>query len=139
MNMKKSILLVIMVMAAMSIFAQSEMKTFVVDGPEKSYNQVRIVNETPYTDFHCRVVILNDDKTVKEVYGDFNLNEKGDSDSNTKSGKDSRIPQGALLGIQFPKSFTGETSFFVEYKDYPLFDVIVIHLTDKGGGYSDEY
>ena len=137
--MKKSILLVIMVMAAMSIFAQSEMKTFVVDGPEKSYNQVRIVNETPYTDFHCRVVILNDDKTEKEVYGDYELKEKGDSDSNTKGTKDNRIQKGTQLAVKFPKNFQHELSFYVEYRDYPLFDVIVIHLTDKDGGYEDEY
>ncbi|MBO7586549.1 MAG: hypothetical protein J6T13_05150 [Bacteroidales bacterium] len=137
--MKRIFLSALFLMAAVSVFAQQEMKSFEVKGFEKSYNQVKVVNETSYQNFHCRVVILNADSTVKEVYGDYELNEKGDSDTNTKSGKDSRIPQGALLGIQFPKSFTGETSFFVEYKDYPLFDVIVIHLTNKDGGYSDEY
>ena len=137
--MKRTILSVVLLMAVTAVFAQQEIQTFVVEGSEQSYNQVRIVNETSYTDFHCRVVILNEDKTQKEVYGDFTLKEKGDSDSNTKSGKDSRIQKGALLGIQFPKNFTGETSFYVEYKDYPLFDMIIIHLTDKGGGYSDEY
>lgn len=137
--MKKTILSLLLMMLTTAVFAQQEMKTFVVEGPEKSYNQVRVVNETSSTDFHCRVVILNEDTTVKEVYGDFELKEKGDSDSNTKGSKDSRIQKGALLGIQFPKSFTGETSYFVEYKDYPMFDVIVIHLTDKGGGNSDEY
>ena len=137
--MKRIFLSALLLMAAVSVFAQQEMKSFEVKGFEKSYNQVKVVNETSYQNFHCRVVILNADSTVKEVYGDYELNEKGDSDTNTKSGKDSRIPQGALLGIQFPKSFTGETSFFVEYKDYPLFDVIVIHLTNKDGGYSGEY
>ena len=134
--MKKSILLVALAMAAMSVFAQKEM-TFVVDGPEKSYNQVRVVNETPYTDFHCRVVILNEDKTVKEVYGDYELKEKGDSDTNTKSGKKSRINKGEQLGVKFPKNFQNELSFYVEYLDYPMFDVIVIHLTEKGGGYDE--
>lgn len=137
--MKKTILSVLFLIAVTAVFAQQEMLTFEVGGGEKSYNQVKVVNETSYTDFHCRVVILNDDNTVKEVYGDFELKEKGDSDSNTKNGKDSRIPQGALLGIQFPKSFTGETSHFVEYRDYPMFDLIIIHLTDKDGGYSEEY
>ena len=136
--MKRTILSVFIMMAAMALFAQKEMN-FVVAGSEESYNQVKIVNETSYTDFHCRVVLLNADSTVKEVYGDFNLKEKGDSDSNTKSGSESRIKKGSLLGIRFPKNFTGETSFFVEYKDYPMFDVIVIHLTDKDGGYEDEY
>ena len=137
--MKRTILSVLFLMAVTAIFAQQEMQTFVVGGSEKSYNQVRVVNETSYTDFHCRVVILNDDKTVKEVYGDYELEERGDSDSNPKGGKNDRIRKGTLIGVQFPKSFTGETSFNVEYRDYPMFDVIVIHLMDKGGGYSDEY
>ena len=59
--MRRTILSVFLMMAAMAVFAQREMN-FVVEGPEKSYNQVRIVNETPYEDFHCRVVILNEDK-----------------------------------------------------------------------------
>lgn len=117
-------------MAAMAVFAQREMN-FVVEGPEKSYNQIRVVNETSFEDFHCRVVILNEDKTVKEVYGTYELKEKGDSDSNTRGRKKDRVRQGALLGIQFPKSFSGKPFFHVEYRDYPAFDVIVIHLTDK--------
>ncbi|MBO7445372.1 MAG: hypothetical protein J6T86_03070 [Bacteroidales bacterium] len=137
--MKRIIFSMLFLFAAVSVFAQQEIKSFEVKGSEKSYNQVKVVNETSNQNFHCRVVVLNADSTVKEVYGDYVLNERGDSDANTKSGKDSRINQGALLGIQFPKSFTGEVSFFVEYKDYPLFDVIVIHLTDKGGGYEEEY
>lgn len=134
--MKRVILAVMIMMAATAVFAQRNM-TFTVGGPEKSYNQVRVVNETSYENFHCRVVILNADTTLKEVYGDYELKEKGDSDSNTKNVE--RVTQGTLIGIQFPKSFTAETSFYVEYKDYPAFDVIVIHLTDKDGGYSDEF
>lgn len=110
-----------------------------VEGPEQSYNQVRIINETSLVNFNCRVVILNEDKTVKEPYGDYELKEKGDSDSNTKNGKNSRIQKGAQLAIKFPKDFNHELSFYVEYRDYPAFDVIVIHLTDKDGGYNDEY
>ena len=123
-------------MAVTAVFAQKEI-TFEVKGPEVSYNQVRVVNETPYTDFHCRVVLLNDDKTVREVYGDYQLKEKGDSDSNTKGGKRSRIKQGDKLGVKFPKNFNKELSFYIEYRDYPGFDVIVIHLTDKDGGYDE--
>ena len=126
-------------LATVAVFAQQRIMSFEVKGDEKSYNQVRVVNETSYTNFHCRVVLLNEDKSVKDVYGDYELKEKGDSDANTKSGNESRIKKGEWLGVQFPKNFTEEVSFFVEYKDYPLFDVIVIHLTDKGGGYEDEY
>ena len=126
-------------LATVAVFAQQQIMSFEVKGDEKSYNQVRVVNETSYTNFHCRVVLLNEDKSVKDGYGDYELKEKGDSDANTKSGNESRIKKGEWLGVQFPKNFTEEVSFFVEYKDYPLFDVIVIHLTDKGGGYEDEY
>lgn len=136
MNMKKTILSVVMILAVTAVFAQKDI-AFEVKGPEVSYNQVRVVNETPYTDFHCRVVLLNDDKTVKEVYGDYELKEKGDSDSNTKGGKKSRIKQGETLGVKFPKNFQHDLSFYVEYRDYPVFDVIVIHLTDKDGGYEE--
>ena len=66
--MKKTILSVLFLIAVTAVFAQQEMLTFEVGGSEKSYNQVKVVNETSYTDFHCRVVILNDDNTVKEVY-----------------------------------------------------------------------
>lgn len=137
--MKKTILSVLLMLATVAVFAQQQRMSFEVKGDEKSYNQVRVVNETSYTNFHCRVVLLNEDKSVKDVYGDYELKEKGDSDANTKSGNESRIKKGEWLGVQFPKNFTEEVSFFVEYKDYPLFDVIVIHLTDKGGGYEDEY
>lgn len=137
--MKKTILSVLLMLATVAVFAQQQIMSFEVKGDEKSYNQVRVVNETSYTNFHCRVVILNEDKSVKDVYGDYELKEKGDSDANTKSGNESRIKKGEWLGVQFPKNFTEEVSFFVEYKDYPLFDVIVIHLTDKGGGYEGEY
>ena len=137
--MKKTILSVLLILATVAVFAQQQIMSFEVKGDEKSYNQVRVVNETSYTNFHCRVVLLNEDKSVKDVYGDYELKEKGDSDANTKSGNESRIKKGEWLGVQFPKNFTEEVSFFVEYKDSPLFDVIVIHLTDKGGGYEDEY
>ena len=136
--MKKTILSVLFLIAATAVFAQKEM-TFVVEGPEQSYNQIRVVNETSLENFNCRVVILNDDKTEKEVYGDYELKEKGDSDSNTKGTKNSRLQKGSQLAVKFPKNFQHELSFYVEYRDYPLFDVIVIHLTDKDGGYGDEY
>ena len=122
----------------MVVLAQHEIN-FVVEGPEKSYNQIRVVNETSFENFHCRVVILNEDKTVREVYGNYELEERGDSDSNTKSRKKERIKKGTLLGVQFPKSFTRKPFFNVEYLNYPMFDVIVIHLMDKDGGYEEEY
>ena len=92
--MKKIVLSMFLMMVAITVFAQQEMLTFEVKGSEKSYNQVRVVNETSLENFHCRVVVLNADSTVKEIYGNYELEERGDSDSNTKSRKEDRIKQG---------------------------------------------
>lgn len=134
--MKKNLLLAFLFVTTITVFAQNDM-SFVVNGPEKSYNQVRVVNNTSIENFNCRVVIFNNDNTMKEVYGDYLLKEKGDSDSNTKSGN--RIKNGDKLGILFPKNFKEDLSFYVEYRDYPLFDVIIIHLTNKDAAYEEEY
>lgn len=131
--MKKSILFVLLVIVAVSVSAQSKL-TFFVEGPEKEYNQIRVTNETSLENFHCRVVVLDEDRSVKDIYGDYQLKEKGDTDTNTKD----RIKRGTLLGIQFPKNFTEELSFYVEYRDNPMFDVIVIHLTDKDSEYDND-
>ncbi|MBR3558649.1 MAG: hypothetical protein IKN78_07235 [Bacteroidales bacterium] len=123
--MKNILLTLAIVLAAVVVSAQM---TFTVQGPEKKYNQIRIVNETSQTNFKCRVLILNEDGSdSKEVYGVYELKEKGDSDFNTN-----KILQGTKLKIQKPKGFPVELDFNVEYKNIPLFDIIIIHLFDKG-------
>lgn len=102
--------------------------TFVVEGTAKSYNQVRIINETCLDNFQCRVAILNDDKSVKEIFGVFELKGIGDSDTNTK--KKNQIQKGSTLAIQFPKSIKKDFSFNVEYQDYLVFAAIIIRLRD---------
>ena len=106
---------------------------FVVEGSEDSYNQIRVVNETSQKDFNCRIVLLNEDETTKEVYGVYNLKEYKDSDINTK-----RFKQGDKFAIQMPKDFPVEVSFSLEYKDYPLFDAVVVHLTDKTTEFNED-
>ena len=109
--------------------------TFTVQGPENRYNQIRVVNETSRTDFKCRIIILNEDGSdSSEVYGVYELKEKGDSDSNTK-----KISKGTKLKIQKPKDFPVELDFMVEYKDYPMFDVVIVHLFDKGSEQYDDF
>lgn len=130
--MKKSILFIFLLMAATVSFAQRDL-SFVVEGPEMTYNQIKVVNETSLSHFNCRIVLLNNDKSVKEVYGVFELAAEGESDTSTNNAN--RVKKGSLLGIQFQKSFTADVSFFVEYKDYPFFDVIIIHLIDPDSEY----
>lgn len=131
--MKKSILFAFMLMVAVSVSAQSRM-TFFVEGPGREYNQIRVMNETSLENFHCRVVVLDEDGSVKDIYGYYQLKEKWDTDTNTKG----RIKRGTLLGIHFPKDFTQELSFYVEYTENPIYNVIVIHLTDKDSEYDND-
>ena len=107
---------------------------FVVAGPEDSYNQIRVINNTSLADFQCRVVFLNEDNTVKELYGIYNLKESNDSDSNT-----SRVKKGQRMGIQMPNDFPKEVTFTIEYKDYPLFDAILIHINEQSSTYDDAF
>ena len=135
--MKRLTFIIVMLCASLMSIAQSNDSikekngselTFVVEGTAKSYNQVRIINETCMDNFQCRVAVLNDDKSVKEIFGVFELKEIGDSDSNTK--KENKIQKGSTLAIQFPKSIKKDFSFIVEYQNYLFFTAIIIHLTD---------
>jgi hypothetical protein len=107
---------------------------FVVEGPEDSYNHLRVVNETSLESLKCRVVVLNEDKSIKEIYSGFEFKERGA----TLKGKKG-ITRGTVLGVQFPKELTEKPSFSVEYKDFPMFDLVVIHLKDVNTGYEEEY
>jgi len=107
---------------------------FVVEGPEDSYNHLRVVNETSLESLKCRVVVLNEDKSIKEIYSEFEFKERGA----TLKGKKG-ITRGTVLGVQFPKELTEKPSFSVEYKDFPMFDLVVIHLKDVNTGYEEEY
>lgn len=106
---------------------------FVIEGPEETYNQIRIVNETSQTDFQCRIVILKDDDTTDRVYGVYDLKGFGDVSSQT-----TRIARGTKIAIQLPKNFPGEGFCSLEYKDYPFFDAIIVHLNDEQTEFNEE-
>ena len=76
----------------------------------------------------------NADKSIKEVYEEFEFKEKG----STMKGKKG-IKRGTILGVQFPKESTEKPSFSVEYKDFPMFDLVIIHLRNINTGYEEEY
>ena len=124
--MTKRMFFALFVLMLSYTFASAQ-HTFVAEGPEKQYNQIRVVNETSQENFQCRVVVLDENDSLQKVYGVYNLNEKGDADSNTD-----KFPRGTKFGIQMPKNFPVEVDFMIEYKDIPLFDILIIHLYDKG-------
>lgn len=139
--MKKLFLLIAACVTVMYVSAQEEVErasenkmAFVVEGPEDSYNQIRVVNHSSFSDFQCRVVYLNADNTVKALYGTYYLKGYDDVDSNT-----TRITRGQRIGIQMANDFPYEVTFSVEYKDYPFFDAILIYINDLYPGFDDTF
>jgi len=86
---------------------------------------IRVVNETSQDTLNCRVVILNEDNQTSEIYGVFNLTAKYDQDSKVKW-----LNRGTKMAVEMPKDFPVETSIAVEYVDRPVWDFLIIHITD---------
>lgn len=103
-----------------------------VEGPEGSYNQLRIVNNTKYENFNCKAFLL-EKKGGKDVVvrtlGEFHLEEKGDTDSCTM-----KIKKNQMIGISLPDNFE-EIESSVSYIDIPFFDIVKVELFNSGEKY----
>lgn len=122
--MKKFILLCMLLVCGMYGWCAQRI-TFTVDGPEDAYNQIRIVNETSATDFRCRITRMNEDGSMGELFGIYTLKGPGDKDSKT-----AKVQKGEQFALDMPNDFPIEAGYAIEYLDLPLFDMIVIHLTE---------
>ena len=107
------------------VASAQNIKPFTVEGPEGKYNMIRVVNETSQDTINCRVVFLNENNEASEIYGVYHMNGKLDHDSNVKW-----VDRGTKLALEMPKDFPVETSIAVEYVDRPVWDFIVVHITD---------
>ncbi len=132
--MKKVIFLLVLVAGMAANISAEQKYSFVIEGSEKVYNQIRITNRTSVSDIHCRVVVLKENNEIKSVYGIYNLSGYDDSDTNTE-----RITRGTKIGLQFPENFNEELLYSVEYRDYPLFDAVVITLYDANNEFSRDF
>jgi len=130
--MKKLFFILMVCLVSVGVMAKSKM-SFVVGGDEESYNMIKVINETSMEEITCRVVIIEDDDHVAAVYGLYHLKGRSDSDTSTK-----RIWRGTKVGIQMPNDFKGEVAFDVEYKDFPVWDMIVIRLHDAKAAFDDK-
>jgi len=122
--MKKIVLFALLLCGGICASAQN-LKPFTVEGNEEKYNMIRVVNETSQDTLNCRVVILNEDNQASEIYGVFNLTAKYDQDSKVKW-----LNRGTKMAVEMPKDFPVETSIAVEYVDRPVWDFLIIHITD---------
>ncbi len=125
--MKRIILFILSMLAFISVEAKT---TFKVEGPEREYNQIRIINQTSQENFSCRLVLLKENAdgsfTRGDVYGTYNLKGKNDIDTNSV-----KIKRGTLVGIEMQENFPEEIEVSIEYRNYPFFDSIIVVLIDK--------
>ena len=126
--MKKLFAVFAVLLTAAFAFAEDS-KIFKVEGPERSYNQIRLVNETSLSNFKCRLIELKlkKDGTYQDkgTFGTFELKENGDTDSVTNS-----VKRNSYFGLEMPKDYTGTVSITLSYEDHPFFDVVVVHISD---------
>lgn len=100
---------------------------FKVGGSAKRYNQIRVVNNTQASYFDCEAFLLEerDGKLIaQESMGSVRLENPGADDTITTI---NLIKRGTNLGLAVPEK-VGGFSYVVDYKNYPLFDVIEIKL-----------
>jgi len=131
--MKRFFFVIAAILMAANIMAEEKF-SFVIEGSENTYNQVRLINRTSLTDIRCRVVVLDDADNILSVYGVYNMSGYDDADFITD-----RIRRGTKIGLQFPEDFKHELLYSVEYRDYPFFDAVVVYLYDKNGEFNSEF
>ena len=98
-----------------------------IEGPESSYNQMRITNNTKYSDFDCKVYLLKEEQgkfIIKETLGMFHLKDSNDTDSCKMY-----LKKNSFVGISIPETL-GKVSYTITYRDLPFFDVVEIFLSD---------
>ena len=129
--MKRIILFILSMLAFISVEAKT---VFEIDGPERSYNQITVINRTSQDNFSCRLVLLTENLNVSlhrdEEYGTYHF--KGENDEQTITVK---IKRGTLVGIEFEENFPVDVDVTVDYRDNRFFDSIVVVLADKNKKY----
>ena len=130
--MKKYLLSVLFALSLASVLTAESIR-IKVEGPEDSYNQIRIINNTKYSDFDVKVYLLKekDEKfIIKDTLGVFHLKGFFDTDSSRVD-----VRRKSYIGLSLPEEL-GDISYSVTYKDLPFFDAIEIFLFD---GVIDKY
>lgn len=139
--MKRLFFFLAAVMMAAGVMAQDDIQVtgknkmaFTVGGPEERYNQIRVINHTSLPEFKCRVVYLNEDNSVKALFGEYTLKGYDDTDSNAND-----LRRGYRIGIQMANDCPVEVTFAIEYKDYPFYDAVLIYVNERSAGYDDSF
>lgn len=122
--------LILFVLSLLAFVAMEAKTTFKIEGPERSYNQITIINRTSHDKFSCKLVLLtknlNGSLHRDGEYGTYHF--KGVDDTQTTTLK---IKRGTLVGIEMSEDFPDEVDVTIDYRDKRFFDAIVVVLADK--------
>ncbi|MBS7364447.1 MAG: hypothetical protein KIH03_11630 [Paludibacteraceae bacterium] len=133
--MKKIILFILSMLAFISIEAKT---VFAIEGPERSYNHIKVVNCTSQNNFSCKFVSLskNRDGSFKrgEEYGTYHFN--GHKDEQKIIAK---IKRESLIGIETPVDFPVDIEVTISYVDHRFYDYVVVVLYDKNSVKYDSF
>lgn len=122
--MKKFLLITAILFVTSFLFADP----IIIRVKNDDYNQVQIHNLSSIDKFNGKLysVKKNGDSYKKtEVLGSFNIRRFDDQCTITKM-----IYEGDYISIEFPPEYDNMFSYTTEHKDFPFFDVLVIHLED---------
>ena len=121
----KKILITLVALFVCTVAIYAENIKFKVAGPEGSYNQVRIMNESDYDELHGKIYKLTEQDgtfVVKQTLGVFHIKYQHDTDSVS-----AKVLRGEWLGVSFSDS-DKIIPFRIEYFDLPFFDAIQVYL-----------
>lgn len=122
--MKKIVISILISLVGLAGLSAENLKVK-IGGPERTYNQMRIINETDDSYFDCKVYSLkekNGKLVAKDELGIFHLKEKYDTDSCVMS-----LKKNQYVGIAVPEDL-GKVSYSIVYRDMPFFDVVEVYL-----------
>ena len=124
----KKILITLVGLFVCTVAIYAENIKFKVAGPEASYNQVRIMNESDYDEFDGKVYRLSEQDgsfVIKETLGVFHIKYQHDTDSVS-----AKIRRGEWLGVSLAGS-DKVVPFRIDYMDLPFFDVVQVYLLSE--------
>lgn len=125
--MKRLILITLLAAISLAAGAKNNIK-LKIEGPEDSYNMIKVCNQTNFVDFDVTVYALTerDGKlVVASGLGNFKLEDKEDTDSAKV-----KVRFGQWIGVSLPDGMENVQAV-VTYLDLPVFDIIVITLTES--------
>lgn len=123
--MRKIIALAVALAFVVPAFAER----FLIQVPEDDYNQIQVHNLSSVESFTGKLYKLEkdgDDFRQKMMLGAFSIKYIDDTCTLNK-----KIKENEWFALDLPESLDGKFSYELEHKDFPFFDILVVHIMDR--------